>query len=341
MQTVRATNLVGNGSGLTNLNASNITSGIFTGNGGGLTNLNASRVFNVIHYGGSGNGVADNTDAITNALAAAVLAGGGTIYFPAGLYRIASPITIPTSGVHQASIRIIGDGQDFNQRRSPTTGSVLLMDATNGLAKLTSLGCGSLEIAQLSMLDTNATSVPFLFVTYTALHCHDVTFYGKNNALLGDTPTQDAILLGGTNGLDISSVASNAPFQGYITVIEACNFDRIRRAVYLRAYGNSVVIQNNSVWQHCGGDAAMESDGFGALTEAYYNHGIVFQNNLIELIGGYAYGIKLTNSSECSLVNNAMWDATTNYVAGVWFCANSPKNFLIAGTDGGSGFGLS
>jgi hypothetical protein len=42
--TLSATSFIGSGSGLTNLNASNIISGTFTVNGSGLSTLNASNV---------------------------------------------------------------------------------------------------------------------------------------------------------------------------------------------------------------------------------------------------------------------------------------------------------
>lgn len=46
-------------------------------------------------YGALGNGVADDTDAIQDAIDAASAAGGGTVFFPAGTYRVTSAITVP------------------------------------------------------------------------------------------------------------------------------------------------------------------------------------------------------------------------------------------------------
>lgn len=49
-------------------------------------------------YGGKGDGIADDGSAIAAAIAACVAAGGGVVYFPAGVYRVTSAITM-TSGV--------------------------------------------------------------------------------------------------------------------------------------------------------------------------------------------------------------------------------------------------
>lgn len=45
-------------------------------------------------YNAVGNGVADDSTAINNAIAAAVSAGGGTVFIPSGTFRVASPIFI-------------------------------------------------------------------------------------------------------------------------------------------------------------------------------------------------------------------------------------------------------
>ncbi len=54
--------------------------------------------FNVLHFGAVGDGVADDTAAIKGALAAAVEAGGGTVYLPVGNYRITEQLEL-TQGV--------------------------------------------------------------------------------------------------------------------------------------------------------------------------------------------------------------------------------------------------
>ena len=63
-------------------------------------------VFNVKAFGAAGNGSTDDTAAINSAIAAAVSAQGGTVYFPQGNFVISSTLTLSTRGVH-----LIGAGR--------------------------------------------------------------------------------------------------------------------------------------------------------------------------------------------------------------------------------------
>ena len=58
----------------------------------------ATRFYNVKHapYLAAGNGIADDTAAIQSALNAAGDAGGGTVFLPAGRYKIAGTLSVPT-----------------------------------------------------------------------------------------------------------------------------------------------------------------------------------------------------------------------------------------------------
>jgi hypothetical protein len=59
---------------------------------------------NVKDFGAIGNGTADDTTAINNAIAA-ISSTGGVVYFPRGVYRTVSTITLTTTGT-----RLIGEG---------------------------------------------------------------------------------------------------------------------------------------------------------------------------------------------------------------------------------------
>ena len=63
---------------------------------------------NVRDFGAVGNGSTPDTTAIQNAVNAVISAGGGTVYFPAGNYLIASPITFNAANL---SICFRGDGE--------------------------------------------------------------------------------------------------------------------------------------------------------------------------------------------------------------------------------------
>lgn len=85
------------------------TNATVTINGTTYTIVNAigqtSRVFNVRSYGADNTGAQDAGTAITATMTAAVAAGGGWIYFPAGTYRISSTIQISS-----ALLQFAGDG---------------------------------------------------------------------------------------------------------------------------------------------------------------------------------------------------------------------------------------
>jgi hypothetical protein len=66
--------------------------------------LAAATFFNVKTYGALGNGTGDDTAAITATITAAVAAGGGTVFFPPGVYRVVSAITLP------GSVTLLGSG---------------------------------------------------------------------------------------------------------------------------------------------------------------------------------------------------------------------------------------
>ena len=72
--------------------------------------------FNVTNYGAKGDGVSDDGPAIRSATAALSARGGGTLYFPAGIYR-GTVAAHPSDSSYQAVLivpgntRIIGDGQ--------------------------------------------------------------------------------------------------------------------------------------------------------------------------------------------------------------------------------------
>lgn len=73
-----------------------------------------------ITYGAAGDGVTDDTNAFQSALNAASLAGGGTVFVPAGRYKISTHLSVPTN----VELRGVSDGPHVHTA-SPR-GSVLL-----------------------------------------------------------------------------------------------------------------------------------------------------------------------------------------------------------------------
>lgn len=77
-------------------------------------------------YGALGNGVADDSDAIQAAVDAAEAAGGGTVFFPAGTYRVTEVIVVPDK------VSLLGAGSSNSTIRTDhaTAGTLEYSDAS-------------------------------------------------------------------------------------------------------------------------------------------------------------------------------------------------------------------
>lgn len=62
-------------------------------------------------YGAKGNGSTDDTTAIQAAITATCAAGGGTVFFPSGVYKTTATITISCNSAGPANIMLLGSGQ--------------------------------------------------------------------------------------------------------------------------------------------------------------------------------------------------------------------------------------
>jgi len=294
------------------------------------------QVFNVKAYGATGNGTTDDTAAIQAAINAANTAGGGTIYFPAATYLVAGALTIPyTAGTPpvQVPLRFTGALMDANGASwgaAPQHGAILnLTETSNTVAKIDSRGAGALEIDHLTLEDTGTDSIPFIQVTNTTLRAHDLNFTSSQT---GTANTQDAIILGGTNVADLGTANSDAPFQGYGTVIRDNFFNRVRHAIVGNTYANGVQITDNTIGQGSGsataGDAPIRFNGAGAGSSA--DMGNYIAGNLIEETN-YYYGIRLLNSQNFSLIGNNGFDSGTNTKADVYLDSGSDTNTISCG----------
>ena len=227
----------------------------------------AGRVFNVRVYGAIGNGTTDDSNAFMAAIAAAQVAGGGTVYIPAAKYLISGQIAIPNNGdpkqPRQKPMKFLGDGADKNCPNgngiygySPASGTILDMRYAAG-PKLLTMGASTLEISGINFVDANTDAQPFILTTNTTLAVHDCFFQGYPTNT-GTACVQDGIVLGGTSYI-YGSVADSF-FQGYGTVIERNHFANIRTGVLLRAAANAVIVRDNVFWVTCGSltDGAIE-----------------------------------------------------------------------------------
>lgn len=128
---------------------------LFNGTPTNLQNAFSATFFNVRSYGAIGNGIADDRTAIINAQAAAVTAGGGIVFFPAGTYRITSAI------VPAANITWLGCGGVSTKIAVDNAVSGALTLGGNGAGTLTNfagLWFGSINVAASTMVSYSAAS---------------------------------------------------------------------------------------------------------------------------------------------------------------------------------------
>lgn len=104
-------------------------------------------------YGAVGNGIADDTSAINQALAAVFAAGGGYVYLPVGQYLVSSTISIPPYtflvGVTEISLNLFATPGTISRivasaswAPSSSTGIVSIMSKTPGGWSVNTASCG-------------------------------------------------------------------------------------------------------------------------------------------------------------------------------------------------------
>lgn len=99
------------------------------------TTKSLQAVFNVKDYGATGDGSTNDTSAINLAIAAANSASGGIVYFPAGTYIVASPLTTPVSytvikGIGMGSIIKLSSSWSGSQVFNLTNSNVTITGLT-------------------------------------------------------------------------------------------------------------------------------------------------------------------------------------------------------------------
>ncbi len=129
----------------------------YRGGGGAAVPVDVVRkgdlFINIQDYGAVGDGVADDTDAIDDALAAAAAAGGGTVYVPRGEYLTDGGHTIPAY-CHLVGVETAGRYWTYNAVAMPPTSCAFrLRTGTAAAAMLTiAAGATAFSISSLSLL---------------------------------------------------------------------------------------------------------------------------------------------------------------------------------------------
>jgi len=152
---------------------------------GQLYYKNNPRIFNVKDFGALGDNSNDDTQEIQAAINAAYAAGGGTVYFPSGIYRIAGAIQTddgngnnPNSQLYvpgnfyTASLRTV----KFLGEQPPNLTATVLVTGVSPIrtgAILYSTVAGS---SMSSILGTKGPASGFGFLNYTTIHIENLTF---------------------------------------------------------------------------------------------------------------------------------------------------------------------
>lgn len=200
---------------------------------------NVWTLFNVIFYGATGNGTSDDTAGINAAVAAAVAAGGGIVYFPSGTYKTTSTITVnsanpvyltgagrwattikPTfaaSDTFRVFLSTIGEG-----------GGILGMtiDGTNATGASSGLHVGdmfqyALDVAVQNFTGTNAIGAWFDNVYMFTEQLHGTVFASNNsnNVLFdegsGAGTTTHATVTGSFERFDLSIYINQGNSSAY------------------------------------------------------------------------------------------------------------------------------
>jgi len=278
----------------------------------------------VTDYAAVPDGSTDNTDALNQALVDVYAAGGGVIRVPLPehdtgplwTFRCDGQLIVPDDGdPSHPRTRPISIKCDVPQLTAwpamvtpepdPSGGAILDL-RYQGAAKIVShgIGCLTLENLVLAQYGDAADTTPFFLGTGTTSRIKDTRFIG-HPANVGMTCVQDAVQFGGTE--DIEDDTDLSKFQGYGTILEGCQFTRIRRAVWCKVAANGVVIRANRIAADCGGITAIHVSG--SVTKLAY--AVKTADNIIEM-RGYQYGITWTNAAECASDSDKFFDAVKN-----------------------------
>lgn len=195
--------------------------------------------FNVKDYGASGNGVTDDTAAVSSAVSAAISAGGGTVAFPSGSYKLSSTLNlVGSSGITLLGSTGKGSGNTYISFAMSDSSTGIDARGSKGLSLLNITVCyssttysgylidlsanGSTASEQFSMIDgtlrqTGSTSTAKAFLYLDGLvgaYLQNIALFGANNLLIGANPSGS------------STPSSQVSFQG-------CSFANwIQGAIY-------------------------------------------------------------------------------------------------------------
>lgn len=283
-----------------------------TGSFRGTVQDRGGAVYNVAAYDILPNGM-DVTANLRKLLDTMFVNGGGTLQFNEGVYRVTGTLTPKWSNQcigKSVPLKVLGAGA-FMQGQLGTgqaAGGTILRFVSTDSIMWSLRGVGLTEFSGLTFVDSAVGGAKmFIRTTLNTIHVHDCAFFGDKSAFSAE---DRAIVCGSTlegtgDGLCADGDTSmNSAFQGYGTVIRDNFFNSISYGVWLRQFANAVHVLNNTWWNNCGGDAAIQVGLPGETNAAVSN---LISGNLIEMVS-YRYGIRCQGAPKSIIVENQFYD---------------------------------
>lgn len=274
-------------------------------------------VHSILGFGGKGDNSSDNTSAINDGIDYLISIGGGTLYFPTGIYRVLGQIIIPvvSGGVHttQPYSRMIlfkGDGAntDTNWEQVLNHNTAIDLRYNAPIAKILGFGIGVLEFQNIELIDRGTDTAPFFFITHSQLYIDRCLVSGTHLSGVTATDSNDVFILGST-GADADGVFDEtSAFRGQPAVITRCFFDSVSTIVTFNTAANGNVFTGNTVSKTCGHTTKSMFKFLGTNTiGGGYNYSNMIYGNYLEIYG-YPHVFDVTDTEQNTFGPNAYVD---------------------------------
>lgn len=173
--------------------------------------------FNVKSFGATGDGTTDDSAAINAAIEAANSAGGGTVYFPYGTYRLLSAIT----SLNDRGVRLLGVYGDG------------LMTTGVGAVLVNDTGAAALNVNNAVVRGQSTVIERLAIIDGTTGGTYSIQLTGTYQVLVTNCAFETPLLLTSTRDTTIDHCYFTGTTGGYVqlssaaidTIIHDCNFD--------------------------------------------------------------------------------------------------------------------
>ena len=277
----------------------------------------------VLDFGADPTGVADSAAAIQNAINAVSLAGGGTVYVPAGIYKITTTIYLSKtmSGSYYNPVQLVGAGRMSGNKTGGTilnhTGSGVAVWVGDYLNDSTSQPYNSyyFSVRDLSVIGNASTTIGFRFRQCYQLRLDNVTFNGTNGSSCTGM-VFEACAEGLFNLLDIQFAGTTAGTK-CINVTQSCN-----TALPLTASSQGLASTSSTF---LGGYFHYAYQG-----ASVYGNSVTFQNSKWETL---VYGVEDASGGYQNTYIQNYWENVQGYGISVYSsdAANPAGNINIIG----------